>query len=177
MRSHVAEVSHDGRWAIITSSTGTDARHEIHVIDLAARSEKGWAAWRLVEGFEHAWNLVDAIGSRLWFVTNQGAPRYRVVAIDLDAEAPDWTIVVPEVEQPLDGATIVGDKLVLSYLKDAASYAEIRRAGWDVEQDHPPDGPGHRVGLRGPAGRSGNLLCLYQLQSARSGLPAGSRHR
>src|SRR5690606_33694347 len=97
-----------------------------NVIDLAAREEKGWAAWRLIEGFDHAWKLVDAIGSRLWFVTNHGAPRYRVVSIDLDGGARDWSVTVPEMNEPLDGATIVGGKLVLSYLKDATSFAQIR---------------------------------------------------
>jgi len=124
-RSHIAEVTHNGRWAVISSSVGTDARHEIHVIDLSAREQKGWAAWRLVEGFEHAWNLVDAIGSRLWFATNEGAPKYRVVSIDLDAEGAEWSVVIPEKDQPIDGATLVGNKLVVSYLKDATSLARI----------------------------------------------------
>ncbi len=151
-RSHVAEVSHDGRWAVITSSTGTDARHEINVIDLAARGDKGWAAWKLIDGFDHAWNLVDAIGSRLWFVTNQGAPRYRVVAIDLDAAAPDWSVVVPEVDEPLDGATIVGDKLVLSYLKNAASFAEIRELDGSLAKTIGLTGLGTASGFTGQPG-------------------------
>ncbi len=124
-RSHYAEVMHGGRWAVITSAVGTDSRYEIHVIDLAARKDKGWKPWRIVEGFENAWNAVDAVGSTLWFVTNENAPRYRVVSIDLDQPDPDWSVVVHEKEQPIDGATIVGDKLILAYLKDATSLAQI----------------------------------------------------
>ncbi len=124
-RSHYAEVMHGGRWAVITSAVGTDSRYEIHVIDLAARKENGWKPWRIVEGFENAWNAVDAVGSTLWFVTNENAPRYRVVSIDLDEPDPDWSVVVHEKEQPIDGATIVGDKLILAYLKDATSLAQI----------------------------------------------------
>lgn len=40
-RGHFAEVSDDGRWAIVTSSVGTDAKYEVQVIDLAARDP--WA--------------------------------------------------------------------------------------------------------------------------------------
>ncbi len=120
-RSHYAGVTHDGRWVIITSSTGTDARYEIHAIDLAAREEKGWQARILVEGFDNSWDAVDAVDGALWFVTNKDAPRYRVLSIDLDAAQPEWREVVAEKPEPIAGASIVGDRLILSYLKDAAS--------------------------------------------------------
>ena len=47
---HTAEVTSDGRYAVITSSIGTDARHEIQVIDLAQRGRDGWKARPLVAG-------------------------------------------------------------------------------------------------------------------------------
>src|SRR5678816_3910197 len=35
--NHTASVTSDGRWAVITSSIGTDAKYEVRVIDLATR--------------------------------------------------------------------------------------------------------------------------------------------
>ncbi|MEY2944253.1 MAG: hypothetical protein RLY97_2267, partial [Pseudomonadota bacterium] len=70
-RSHKARVTSDGRYAIITSEIGTDARYEVRVIDLAKRGAgrgAGWKARALVTGFDHDWRLVDALGSQLWFV-------------------------------------------------------------------------------------------------------------
>jgi prolyl oligopeptidase len=122
---HSASATSDGRWAIITSHKGTDARYEVHAIDLAARDRLGWQARALVQGFDNSWSAVDSIGGRIWFVTNMEAPLYRVMAIDLDAENPELEEVVPEGDQPIDGASIVGDKLVLSYLQDASSVARI----------------------------------------------------
>src|SRR5690554_2129591 len=122
-QNHTASVTSDGRWAIVTSSIGTDARYEVRAIDLAARGTNGWAARELVTGFENAWSLVDGVGGTLWFATNKDAPRYRVVSIDLDAASSDWREVVAETEQPIDGASIVGERLILSYLKDASSLA------------------------------------------------------
>ncbi|QYU68459.1 hypothetical protein J4558_27295 [Leptolyngbya sp. 15MV] len=52
---HGAEVSDDSRWAVMTSWVGTDAKYDIHVIDLAARARDGWKAWNhrgLVSGVE-----------------------------------------------------------------------------------------------------------------------------
>src|SRR5690606_30916761 len=74
------------------------------------------------------------------------------VAIDLDDEAPDWSVVVPETEQPLDGATIVGDKLVLSYLRDAASFAQIRELDGTLAKTISLTGLGTASGFTGQPG-------------------------
>lgn len=137
---HVAEVTHDGRWAVITSSVGTDARYEVRVIDLAKRArakrkQEGWFARPLITGFDNSWNLIEGAGGALWFTTNEDAPRHRIVAIDLDAPAPRWTQVIPELEETIAGASLVGDRLVVSYLKDAASRALIFNfAGKSVDE-------------------------------------------
>lgn len=122
---HSAEVTQDGRWAVITSSKGTDARYEIRVIDLAKREAEGWFAQPLITGFDNAWGLIDGIGGALWFMTNEDAPRYRVVAINLDQRQEGWLPIVGETDETLESASLVGGKLVLSYLKDAASRAVV----------------------------------------------------
>jgi prolyl oligopeptidase len=123
--NHVAEVTADGRHAVVTSSVGTDARYEVHVIDLTRKGPARWKPRAIVTGYEHDWKLVEGMGSTLWFVTNRDAPRYRLVAIDLAAAKPDWREVVAQREDKLEQGTIVGSRLVLSYLKDAKSRAEI----------------------------------------------------
>jgi prolyl oligopeptidase len=120
---HSASVTSDGRWAIITSSIGTDARYEVRAIDLAARATDRWKTHELVTGFDNAWSLIDGIGGTLWFATNKDAPRYKVVSLDLDRPGAAWSEMVPEKEEPIDGAAIVGDRLILSYLKDASALA------------------------------------------------------
>lgn len=122
---HSAEVTEDGRHAIITSSKGTDSRYELHVIDLDRRSRDGWKAKVLVGGFENDWKLVDGMGTRLWFVTNWNAPRYRLVSMDLAARKPEWQQLVGETAETLEQATIIGNKLILAYLKDASTRALV----------------------------------------------------
>ena len=123
--NHAAEVTDDGRHVIVTSSTGTDARYEVHVIDLTRRSRDGWKARPLVKGFEHDWRLVDGLGQQLWFVTNQNAPRFRLVSVDLAKREPEWRELVAEHEEVLQRASIIGDRLILSYLKDASTRALV----------------------------------------------------
>ncbi|WP_407675091.1 prolyl oligopeptidase family serine peptidase [Pelagerythrobacter marinus] len=123
-RGHGLGVSDDGRWGFVISSLGTDAKYEVHVIDFADEGGE-WKARPLVTGFENAWNPIDTIGTRAFFVTNKDAPRYRIVTTDLSAATPEWTTIVPESEQPIDGASIVGDKLIVTYLKDATTRAAV----------------------------------------------------
>ena len=124
-RNHAARVTADGRWAVISSAVGTASRHDVHVIDLRQRARLGWQARELVGDFANDWRLVDGLGSRLWFITDAAAPRYRLVSIDLGKKAPGWREVVPQGVNKLEAANVVGDRLVLSYLKDAATRAVI----------------------------------------------------
>ncbi len=119
-----ARVTSDGHYAVITTEIGTDARLELHVIDLHKRRD-AWPARALVTGFTSDWRLVDSIGSTLWFVTNWQAPRYRLVSVDMSAAQVRWHEVVAERKDTLEQATIIGDRLVLSYLRDAATIAVV----------------------------------------------------
>jgi prolyl oligopeptidase len=143
---HSAEVTQDGRWVVITSSAGTDEKYEINLIPLHEK-KRSWGAMPLIEGLEHDWQLVEGIGDTLYFVTNQNAPKLKVVQADLNQfetqspncspgsvpskkvkgycydRIPAFTDIIPEREETLARAQIVGDRLVLSYLKDAASMA------------------------------------------------------
>ena len=119
--NHVGQVSDDGRWLIVTSSSGTDDRYELTLIDLEDRE----AAPRvIVPGFEHSYSYLGNEGDRFWFMTNERAPRYKVVAFDIDA--PDTRdVIIPEVEAKLDGVSMVGGRLVAEYLEDAKSAVRV----------------------------------------------------
>ncbi|MCP5397242.1 MAG: S9 family peptidase [Sphingomonadaceae bacterium] len=151
-RGHYAQVSHDGRWAIITSSLGTDSRYEVHVVDLAKRGEQGWVAQPLVTGFENAWNFVAALDSKLYFVTNKDAPRYRLVTIDMAASKPEWSTLVPEGDMPIEAASIVGDRLIVSYLQDASTKAVILGLDGKPGKELALNGIGTASGFRGKPG-------------------------
>jgi len=150
--SHRAEVTEDGRHAVITSAIGTDARYEVRVIDLVKRQGGKWAVRDLVTGFDHDWKLVDGLGKLLWFVTNQDAPRYRLVAIDLAARKPEWRQLVGENADTLQQATIIGNQLVLNYLKDASTRALIVDLNGKSVRTLSLNGIGTAAGFRGKPG-------------------------
>lgn len=121
---HGAQVTHDGRWVVITTSMGTDSRYALHLIPLG--KNRKWQARTLVAGLENDWRLVEGMGDTLYFVTNKDAPKLRVVKVNVAAARPQFEEVIGERAETLERAEIVGDRLILSYLKDAKSVAEVR---------------------------------------------------
>ncbi len=122
---HGAEVTHDGRWMVITSSQGTDSRYEVHVKRI--NGGKWGQPQTLIKGLENDWRLIDGMGDTLYFITNKGAPRLKVVKVDLSrgVAGAQFVDLVAEREETLERAQIVGNRLILGYLRDAASKAEV----------------------------------------------------
>ena len=79
--SNNGEVSDDGRWLIVYSSEGTDARYEISLIDL---TQPNVAPRRIVTGFENDWTYLGNQGNQFYWQTNKDAPRQRIVAMDIE---------------------------------------------------------------------------------------------
>ncbi len=118
---HGAQVTHDGRWLVVSSQQGTDNKVEVHVMPLT--KGKWGAAQTLVSGLENDWRLIEGMGDTLYFMTNKGAPRLKVAKVNL--KTGQFTDIIPERAEVLERARIVGNRLILSYLKDAASTAEV----------------------------------------------------
>ncbi len=128
--SHSAQVTHDNRWIVITTAESTDEKYEITLIGLSSKNGKmrpvdQWKPRTLIPGLDHEWNLVEGMGDQLWFITNRDAPRLKVVSVDLSGSQPVFSDLIPERAETLARAQIVGHRLVLSYLKDAASVAQM----------------------------------------------------
>lgn len=136
-RGHFAQVTDDGGWLVITTSEGTDDRYEITLIDLTTSD---MAPRTIIPGLEHNWSLVGNIGTRFFWTTNMGAPRMKLVTMDVAATSPIATDLIPEEAATLEGAGIVGGKLFLSYLVDAKT--EVRRHAIDGALEGIVDLPG-----------------------------------
>jgi len=126
--NHVAQVSDDGRWLIVTSAEGTEERYDISLIDL---TKPGSPPLRFVTGLENDWRYLGNLGETFYWATNRGAPRLRIVRTDIGKPLAELEEVVAESEATLDGASIVGDRLIASYLVDAKT--EVRTFALDGE--------------------------------------------
>ena len=81
---------------------------------------------QIAESFDYEYGLLDHKDGKLLAYTNNGAPNYRVVSIDARNAAPEnWTELIAEKEQVLEGVEIAGGKLAASYLKDVTAEVNI----------------------------------------------------
>lgn len=148
---HTAQVTDDGKWLVITTHEGTDNRYQITVIDLTAPKP---VPRTIFKGLDYEWSLVGNVGGNFYWVTNKNAPRGRIVATNLyarSAEVPEQELVA-QGKDVLDGASLVGGKLLVSYLADVKS--EIRRYTLDGKPDGvvPLPGIGAAGGFGGEEG-------------------------
>ena len=116
-----ADLSRDGHWLFVSIQHGWNST-DVYVKDTRVPAA-GWTT--LVEGVDANFDVM-AWRDRFYVTTNDGAPRNRVYRVDpaqLDRAA--WTEIVAQSDATLEAAGIVGEHLVLTYLRNAASELEI----------------------------------------------------
>lgn len=147
--NHAAQVTDDGQWLIITTSEGTDPRYEIVAINL---SDPKWKPRKLVSGMANEWKLVGSMESRMWFVTDLGAPRSRLVTLDAARRGKAPVEIVAQRADTLAGASMVGRRIILAYMSKAQSVAEMVELDGKAVGAIPLPGIGTAAGFGGKAG-------------------------
>ncbi|MFC1795908.1 prolyl oligopeptidase family protein [Pseudomonadota bacterium] len=142
-----ASVTEDGEHLVITISVGTDDRYSIVHQDL---TDPGAGFVMLIEGFDHDYTLVGNIGNELYFRTNDGAPRNRLITINVKQPAREqWREVIAETENVLDGVSLVGGKIIANYMQDAKSVVKIFDLEGNVSSTVDLPGIGTAFGFQG----------------------------
>jgi len=120
---YAAEVTDDGRFLVVTVWLGTDDRYQILYRDL---KQAGSKLEYLVQGFNSGYFLAGSQGDTLYFRTTNEAPRSRVVAIDTNKpQAEHWREIIPQSENVMQVAAMMGGQLLVEYLEDAKSTLQI----------------------------------------------------
>jgi prolyl oligopeptidase len=115
-------VTDDGRYLIIEANLGTDARNTVLVQDL---TQADAPIMPIIPVPNAAYDVIGSVGATLLVRTDDAAPRYRIVGIDIANPDPShWRTIVPEVADTLDAATFVGGQLIANRLKDAHSAVQ-----------------------------------------------------
>jgi len=140
-------VTDDGRYLIITASEGTDPKNRVFYRDL---SVAGSPVVGLLTDFDASYDFVGNDGPVFWFRTDLSAPRGRLIAIDTRRPARDqWKEVVGQTEATLTQAGVVGERLVLEYLKDARSQVKLFHLDGRMDREVALPGIGSAGGFGG----------------------------
>jgi len=114
--------SEDGKYLVIGIAHSSEPKNLIYYQRLDSPNAP---IVKLIDLFEAQYDYLGNDSSLFWFMTDLDAPLRRIIAIDLDhPEREHWQTVVPESTDVIENASIVGNQLFLTYLKDAHSVVK-----------------------------------------------------
>jgi prolyl oligopeptidase len=117
-RNYYAGVTDDERFVIISETQSTSG-NAIYVKD---NLKPGAGFVSIITGFEYTNQVIDHIDGMLLVLTNHSAPFYRLVMIDPSRPGHEnWKEIIPQNENVLSGVSLIGGKIISTYLKDASS--------------------------------------------------------
>ncbi len=123
-----AEVTDDGRYAVLQVWLGTDRRNRVYYLDLKAakRPRVRGDVVRLLDDFDASYSFAGNDGPVFYFHTDLDAPRKRVIAIDLRRPArARWREVIPQGQDVLEGVQLIHNTFVAHYMRDASSRLRL----------------------------------------------------
>jgi prolyl oligopeptidase len=152
----IKQVTDDGRYLIIAAHHGTDVKNTLLVANLGVTDS---TVNPLIAEPNANYTFIGNIGSTLYLQTDDDAPRYRIIALDLaKPDRAHWRTVIPESQDTLESATLVGHQLIAQYLHDAHSV--VRRYAPDGKEIGELKLPGFGT-TSGFAGRVDDAVTYY----------------
>lgn len=144
-----AEVTGKGRYALIYEGTGAHmdgvgwSLTRVHVLDMhnPDTPDVAGALQPLSATRDAAYETIGSDESTLYLLTDNGAPRRRIVAVDLRNPAPEhWRTVVKESEAVIQSVREVDQRFVVQYLKDVQNYLGVsdRKGTFVATRKFPP---------------------------------------
>ena len=123
LRYFYAQTTDDEKYLFITVSEGATSTNALLVKDL---SQADSPFLPVVSDFEAEYSVIDNIGDQLLVQTTYQAPRNQIVLIDPSKPEPaNWKTIVPQSEEVITTSSLVGNRLIVNYMKNAASQALV----------------------------------------------------
>ncbi|MES2590364.1 MAG: prolyl oligopeptidase family serine peptidase [Bacteroidota bacterium] len=119
LRNYNASTTEDQKILLLYGSESTSGTSLI-VKDL----EKPNSAFvTLVDNFDNNYTVIDNEGKDLFVITDKGAPKYQLLKININGktEYENWTKIIPETENLLEGVSFCNGKIIAKYLKDVTT--------------------------------------------------------
>lgn len=109
---HRPWLSEDGNWLVVNSSLPDNGGESITLVDLASPHP---APWPLVATNTHRWRFAGNDAATFYFVTDDGAPRRRLMAFEVTGTSNQPRELVPEKGDTLVSAHVAGGRAALIY--------------------------------------------------------------
>nr|WP_246106159.1 prolyl oligopeptidase family serine peptidase [Rosistilla ulvae] len=141
------EVTEDGRYLIITNWKGSEPQNQIFIQPLG---DPKLPVTELIGGFDAEYSLIGNDESILYFLTDNDAPRRRVIAVDADDPRRDqWREVIPQNENVIEDCSLLGEEFFTTSMKDALSQIDVYNKQGEVVKQIELPGLGSAGGFGG----------------------------
>lgn len=149
----------DKETLMFLSESGEGAGNNLYVRDLRQPNSQ---FIQMTSDMDDSYSPVEAIGDTILLMTNHNAPKWKLMRTTLDKPGiDDWQTLVPEGENTLNEASMIGDKLILTYMIDAASHAFVyTKEGKRLHEVTLPS-----IGSVSFSGEKGDSECYYSFTS------------
>ena len=115
------QVTDDGRYLVISVSRSTEPKNLVLYRDLAKKNADATVE-TLIGEWDASYQLVGNSKDKLYFLTDNDAPRYRVIAVDLKhGDKGHWSELIKQTPDTLQNVAFVDHTFVAEYMKDAHS--------------------------------------------------------
>ena len=117
-------VTEDGKYLVVTVWQGTDDRYRILYGTLDDEANPDLKV--LIDNFENEYSFLGNEGSKFFFKSDFESPKKCILIIDVNNPGQEnWEVIVPEADEAMETAGIVGDTLIVEYLKDAKTQVKL----------------------------------------------------
>jgi prolyl oligopeptidase len=125
----VPVLSEDGRHLFVFTTKGVSKNRLFYAnLERPKQPRIGAPVVPLLDDEEAEYIPLGTMGTTLYVLTDQGAPKRRIVAIELpDTARAHWRTIVPESENVIDDARLAGGRIVAHYLIDVKSRLALFR--------------------------------------------------
>ncbi|MDC1081482.1 prolyl oligopeptidase family serine peptidase [Gammaproteobacteria bacterium] len=123
-------VIEDTNVKILSISEGTDERNRLYI-----QLNTGEKFIPLIDELIGAYSFIDSKEGILWFYTTEGAPKGKIVNLEIKNNSFVWNDVIQESENSIRSVNIVNNSFVINYLVDTFSSIKIFDLSGNFVQD------------------------------------------
>lgn len=121
LRNFGAGTTEDGKWLIISGSEGTSGNN-LTVKNLVQPNANFIT---LFPKFDNDYSVIDNEGSKFLILTNENAPRYRLIQVDAENPSAPAKDILPQSDDVLQEVTIAKYFIVAKYMHNATSQLKV----------------------------------------------------
>jgi prolyl oligopeptidase len=127
-----ASITEDGKYLLLYGRRGTQRMNRLYYREV----ESTQPFIKLIDEEIASYSVVGNDGPVLYVLTDDAAPRRRLIAVDLsNPSRENWKTILAESQETLEGVSMIGDKFVVRLTRDAYSIVRLHKLDGSLHRE------------------------------------------